>query len=255
MAGLKSGFFLGFKLVAVKIIPETYSCVTTTQKPATTKLLPAVKVQVPAATTHKPTTAKSLTAATKQMSAANKIHTATTRKHATTKLLPTANMQMPTAIEQIHTATVQAPDTLSSPTCKPSANQATNEPACHLPATYQPLSFHASRPVPISPLGNSQIGQLGKAISPKPNLGGAAAQFESLPNGEWNDRLSNNENHAPNLVNEFRCMKKTQLALCQCKLGSSQTVRDSIPFTSNVLNPGAYDTEKEFKIEFLNAKM
>ncbi|KAJ9049333.1 hypothetical protein DSO57_1025640 [Entomophthora muscae] len=133
-----------------------------------------------------------------------------------------ANTQTPAAIEQMHTATAQAPVALASPICNPSTNQA----PMSQPAIFQsPASLFPPMPAGQSLftlLGNSQIGKPGKEISPKPNLEGTAAQAGSLPNGKWTDRLSNNENHALNSLNEFRCMKKDQLALCQCKLGSSQ---------------------------------
>ncbi|KAJ9068646.1 hypothetical protein DSO57_1026528 [Entomophthora muscae] len=111
------------------------------------------------------------------------------------------------ALTQPHLQAILKPCT-HGPACQPSASLCPPMPAGQSPST---------------PLGNSQIGKSGKAISPKPNLGGTAAQFGSLPNEEWTERLSNNGNHAPNSVNEFGCMKKTKLALCQCKLGSSQT--------------------------------
>ncbi|KAJ9077190.1 hypothetical protein DSO57_1019020 [Entomophthora muscae] len=249
-----------FQTPAVRNIPDTYSCVinklspaanvkasaatkqtsatikqihtTTMWKPITTKPLPAVNMQAPAATKKmftatvqppattkqihantmwKPVTTKTLPAVNVQASAAAKqIHTVITQKPTTTKLLPAANTQTLTAIKQM-------PTTLASPTDKPSSNQAPMS---------QPVSLCPLMPAGQSPstsLGNSQIGKSGKAIFSKPNLRGTAAQFGSLPNEEWTDRLSNNENHAPNSVNEFGCMKKTKLALCQCKFGSSQT--------------------------------
>ncbi|KAJ9081612.1 hypothetical protein DSO57_1012728 [Entomophthora muscae] len=153
----------------------------------TKKLSPAVNVKAPAATEQTSTANVQTSAATKQ------IHATTTWNPATTKLLPAINMQVPAA-------TAQVPTTLAS-LCPP------------MPAGQSPST----------PFRNSQIGKPGKAISPKPKLGGTAAQIGSLPNGELTDRLSNSENHAPNSVNEFGCKKKAQLALCQCKLGSSQT--------------------------------
>ncbi|KAJ9074967.1 hypothetical protein DSO57_1000910 [Entomophthora muscae] len=184
----------------------------TMRKPVTTKLLPAVNVQAPtattqapAATTQKPVTTKLLPtvnvqapAATKQMSAAAKqIHTATIKKPATTKLLPATNTQTLAAIKQMPTATAQMPTTLASPTWKPSSNQA----PMGQPATCQPFPSHASSKSQSTPLGNSQIRKSGKAISSKPNLGGTAAQFGSLPNGEWTDRLSVRIDNSSSLEN------------------------------------------------------
>ncbi|KAJ9078436.1 hypothetical protein DSO57_1006563 [Entomophthora muscae] len=81
--------------------------------------------QAPAATSQKPVTTKPSPAATKQTSA--------------------ANTQTLTTIKQMPIATAQALNTLTSPTCKPSSNQA----PMGQPATCQPLPSHASRPVPI----------------------------------------------------------------------------------------------------------
>ncbi|KAJ9090266.1 hypothetical protein DSO57_1004176 [Entomophthora muscae] len=122
---------------------------------------------------------------------------------AATKLLLVSNTQTLAAIEQMPAATAQAPITLASLPCKPSSNQSPmSQPAtCQLPSSLcPPIPAGQS---PSTPLGNSQIGKPGKAISPKPNLGGTAAQFGSLPNGEWTDRLSNSENHATNSATEF----------------------------------------------------
>ncbi|KAJ9086578.1 hypothetical protein DSO57_1002703 [Entomophthora muscae] len=220
---------------------DTYSCVINKLSPATTKQMSAVNMQT--------------SAVSKQMFTTTAQAPATiTQKPVTTKLLPAVNVQAPAATKQMSTTTAQAPAaTTQKPvtttchllsTCRrllplsrcppplhrrpplfpapPASHPQTRHPwASLLPASLCPPMPAGQSP--STPLGNSQIGKSGKPISLKPNLGGTAAQFGSLPNGEWTDRLSNNENHAPNLVNEFGCMKKTKLALCQCKLGSSQT--------------------------------
>ncbi|KAJ9088389.1 hypothetical protein DSO57_1023622 [Entomophthora muscae] len=229
---------MDFDTPAVRNIPDTYSCVINKLSPAAnvkapiaTKQTSATNVQTSAAikqihtsTMRKPAITKRSPAVSMQAPTATvQAPAASTQKPATTKLLPAANTQALAAIKQMPTTTAQAPTTLASPTCKPSSNQA----PMGQPATCQPsASLCPPMPAgqsPSTPLGNIHIGKSGKKISPKPNLGGTAAQFGSLPNGEWTDRLSNNGNHAPNSVNEFGCMKKTKLALCQCKLGSSQT--------------------------------
>ncbi|KAJ9074012.1 hypothetical protein DSO57_1010568 [Entomophthora muscae] len=106
-------------------IPDTYSCVTN-------KLSPTVNVKALTATKQKFTANVQTSAITEQ------IHSTTTRKPTTTKLLPTA-------IEQMPIATAQAPTTLTSPTCKPSSNQA----SMSQPAICQPLPSYSSRPVSI----------------------------------------------------------------------------------------------------------
>ncbi|KAJ9078349.1 hypothetical protein DSO57_1007386 [Entomophthora muscae] len=149
--------------VTVRNIPDTYSCVINKLSPAATKQTSATNMQT--------------SAAIKQ------IHIASMWKPTTTKLLPVANTQTLAAIKQMPTATAQAPTTLASPTCRPSSNQA----PMGQPATFQPpASLCPLMPAgqsPSTPLENSQIWKSGKAISPKPNLEGTAAQFGSLPNG------------------------------------------------------------------------
>ncbi|KAJ9067296.1 hypothetical protein DSO57_1000878 [Entomophthora muscae] len=144
----------------------------TTWKSATTKLSPTVNVQTPA------TTKQTSTATTQVPAAIKQLHTATTQKPTITKLLPTANTQMPTTIEQMHIATVQAPTTLTSPICKPSANQAlmSQSAFCQPPTSlYPPMPAGQS---PSTPLGNSQIRKQGRDFPQsqtwkelRPNLG------------------------------------------------------------------------------------
>ncbi|KAJ9058049.1 hypothetical protein DSO57_1016389 [Entomophthora muscae] len=156
---------------------------------------------------------------TKPLPATKQIHTITTQKPATTKPFPAANMQM-------HVATAQASTKFASPTCKPPKNQpsVSQSSACQQPSlcALQHTCCQPPSPCPLmpgcqspsTPWVNCQIGKPERAISPKPNLGETAVQVGSLPNGERINRLFNNENHAPNSVNELGCMKEAQLALC-----------------------------------------
>ncbi|KAJ9087661.1 hypothetical protein DSO57_1030966 [Entomophthora muscae] len=110
----------------VRNISDTYSCVIKKLSPAINVKAPAATKQTSAITKQTSTTnvrtstaTKQIHAATTQKSATTKLllavnvqvptTTTTTEKPATAKLLPTANAQTPTAIEQMHTATAQAP--------------------------------------------------------------------------------------------------------------------------------------------------
>ncbi|KAJ9071869.1 hypothetical protein DSO57_1032961 [Entomophthora muscae] len=126
------------------------------QKPATTKLSPAVNVKAPAATKQIHTATMQKTTPTKPLPAGN--------VQASTKQINTVITQMLAAIEKMPTATSQVPTILTSPTCKPSSNQASmSQPLLsetHLLGNIPPkrcLAADGFNPVTREPMGTETI--------------------------------------------------------------------------------------------------